>query len=119
MNDRDFVAAFEKCAIAATDFHHADHVRLRMDLPARGDCDRGHRPLYNVAAALRRPSRRPGPVPRDHHLGLSAAYPRAYATRWTGKGLGILSRREWRSLRLEAVDPGALLHARDAQVGPC
>jgi hypothetical protein len=28
MNDRDFVAAFEACAIAGTDFHHADHVRL-------------------------------------------------------------------------------------------
>ena len=28
MNERDFVAAFEACAIAAEDFHHADHVRL-------------------------------------------------------------------------------------------
>jgi hypothetical protein len=28
MNDRDFVAAFEACAIASGDFHHADHVRL-------------------------------------------------------------------------------------------
>jgi hypothetical protein len=28
MNDHDFVDAFEACAIAATDFHHADHVRL-------------------------------------------------------------------------------------------
>src|SRR5438477_8196214 len=28
MNDRDFVNAFEACAIAGTDFHHADHVRL-------------------------------------------------------------------------------------------
>src|SRR6266567_8988846 len=28
MNDRDFVEAFEACAIAKTDFRHADHVRL-------------------------------------------------------------------------------------------
>lgn len=28
MNDRDFVLAFERCAIAASDFHHADHIRL-------------------------------------------------------------------------------------------
>jgi hypothetical protein len=28
MNDRDFVAAFEACAIASSDFHHGDHVRL-------------------------------------------------------------------------------------------
>ncbi len=28
MNDPDFVDAFEKCAIAGADFHHADHVRL-------------------------------------------------------------------------------------------
>jgi len=28
MNDREFVAAFEACTIANTDFHHADHVRL-------------------------------------------------------------------------------------------
>jgi hypothetical protein len=28
MNDRDFVADFEACAVASTDFHHADHVRL-------------------------------------------------------------------------------------------
>jgi hypothetical protein len=28
MNDRDFVTAFEACAIAADDFHHGDHVRL-------------------------------------------------------------------------------------------
>jgi hypothetical protein len=28
MNDRDFLAAFEACAIAASDFHHADHVRV-------------------------------------------------------------------------------------------
>jgi len=28
MNERDFVAAFEACTIAAGDFHHADHVRL-------------------------------------------------------------------------------------------
>jgi hypothetical protein len=28
MNDRDFVDAFENCAIASHDFHHADHVRL-------------------------------------------------------------------------------------------
>ena len=28
MNDRDFVDAFEACAIASTDFRHADHVRL-------------------------------------------------------------------------------------------
>src|SRR5205807_10223353 len=27
-NDDDFIDAFEACAIAATDFHHADHVRL-------------------------------------------------------------------------------------------
>lgn len=28
MNDRDFIAAFEACAIANTDFHHADHIRV-------------------------------------------------------------------------------------------
>lgn len=28
MNDREFVAAVESCAIACGDFHHADHVRL-------------------------------------------------------------------------------------------
>src|SRR5258708_10061990 len=28
MNDREFVDAFEACAVANTDFHHADHVRL-------------------------------------------------------------------------------------------
>ena len=28
MNDRDFVAAVESCAIPCSDFHHADHVRL-------------------------------------------------------------------------------------------
>src|SRR5207237_10909155 len=28
MNDRKFLDAFEACAIASTDFHHADHVRL-------------------------------------------------------------------------------------------
>jgi hypothetical protein len=28
MNDREFVEAFEACAIARADFHHADHVRL-------------------------------------------------------------------------------------------
>src|SRR5205814_8764560 len=28
MNDRDFVAAFEACEVANTDFHHADHVRV-------------------------------------------------------------------------------------------
>jgi hypothetical protein len=28
MNDRDFVEAFEACAIEKNDFHHADHVRL-------------------------------------------------------------------------------------------
>jgi hypothetical protein len=28
MNDRDFVDAFEACAIPSSDFRHADHVRL-------------------------------------------------------------------------------------------
>ena len=28
MNDREFVDAFEACAIPSSDFHHADHVRL-------------------------------------------------------------------------------------------
>ena len=28
MNDRDFVDAFEACAIPSRDFRHADHVRL-------------------------------------------------------------------------------------------
>jgi hypothetical protein len=28
MNDRDFVAAVESCAVAAAEFRHADHVRL-------------------------------------------------------------------------------------------
>ena len=28
MNDAEFVAAFEACTIANTDFHHADHIRL-------------------------------------------------------------------------------------------
>ena len=28
MNDRDLVAAVERCTLAAGDFHHADHVRL-------------------------------------------------------------------------------------------
>jgi hypothetical protein len=28
MNDREFVTAFEACAIAKADFHHVDHVRL-------------------------------------------------------------------------------------------
>jgi hypothetical protein len=28
MNDREFVDAFEACAIEKTAFHHADHVRL-------------------------------------------------------------------------------------------
>jgi hypothetical protein len=28
MNDGEFVDAFEACAIANSDFHHADHVRL-------------------------------------------------------------------------------------------
>jgi hypothetical protein len=28
MNDRNFVDAFEACAIPSGDFHHADHVRL-------------------------------------------------------------------------------------------
>jgi hypothetical protein len=28
VNDREFVDAFEACAIANTDFHHADHIRL-------------------------------------------------------------------------------------------
>lgn len=28
MNDSEFVAAFEACAIARSDFHHSDHVRL-------------------------------------------------------------------------------------------
>jgi hypothetical protein len=28
MNDREFVAAFEACVIANTEFRHADHVRL-------------------------------------------------------------------------------------------
>ena len=28
MNDHEFVDAFEACAIAGADFHHADHVRL-------------------------------------------------------------------------------------------
>ena len=28
MNDREFVEAFEACAVASSDFHHTDHVRL-------------------------------------------------------------------------------------------
>ena len=28
MTDAEFAAAFEACAIANTDFHHADHIRL-------------------------------------------------------------------------------------------
>ena len=28
MTDREFLAAFEACAVANTDFHHADHIRL-------------------------------------------------------------------------------------------
>jgi hypothetical protein len=28
VDDRDYLAAFESCAIANTDFHHADHVRI-------------------------------------------------------------------------------------------
>ena len=28
MNDRDFVSAIERCAIAGSDFRHADHIRL-------------------------------------------------------------------------------------------
>jgi hypothetical protein len=28
MNDREFLAAFEACTVANTDFHHADHIRL-------------------------------------------------------------------------------------------
>lgn len=28
MNERDFITAFERCDIAAADFHHRDHVRL-------------------------------------------------------------------------------------------
>jgi hypothetical protein len=28
MTDSEFLAAFEACAVANTDFHHADHIRL-------------------------------------------------------------------------------------------
>ena len=28
MNDRDFITAFEACAIANNDFHHTDHIRV-------------------------------------------------------------------------------------------
>src|SRR5437763_586929 len=28
MDDRDFLAAFEACAIGNADFHHRDHIRL-------------------------------------------------------------------------------------------
>ncbi len=28
MNDHEFVAAFEACNIANTEFHHSDHIRL-------------------------------------------------------------------------------------------
>jgi hypothetical protein len=28
MNDREFIAAFEACEIANSEFHHADHIRL-------------------------------------------------------------------------------------------
>ena len=28
MSDREFIDAFERCEIAAADFHHRDHVRL-------------------------------------------------------------------------------------------
>src|SRR4029079_16687588 len=66
--------------------------------------------------AIRRPSRRAGEIPRDDHLGVLAADPRAPAARRRVRDLGRIPRRERGPLRVEAVDPRALLPDGDAAV---
>jgi hypothetical protein len=70
MNDRDFVAAFEKCAIAATDFHHADHVRLAWIYLREGTVIEA---IDRFTTSLQRFAARHG-VPGLYHESITWAY---------------------------------------------
>ena len=70
MNDHDFVAAVETCALAGGDFHHADHVRLAWiylnDYPLLEAIER-------FTTSLRRFAAHHG-VPQKYHETITWAY---------------------------------------------
>ena len=116
MNDHEFVDAFEACAIAGADFHHADHVRLAWIYLREHPLIEA---IERFTTSLQRFARHHGvPLPRDHHLGLFAADPRTDAAQRRAEGLGVFQGGEPRSLRSQAVDPRTVLRAGDAELGP-
>jgi hypothetical protein len=70
MNDGEFIAAFEACAIAKSDFHHADHVRLAWLYLRAGTTLEA---MERFTAALQRFARHHG-VPGLYHETITWAY---------------------------------------------
>ncbi len=70
MDDREFLAAFEACEIANTDFHHADHIRVAWiylrDAPQLEAIER-------FTASLKRFAAHHG-VPKLYHATITWAY---------------------------------------------
>ena len=70
MNDREFVAAVESCALSGADFHHTDHIRLAWIYLSE-------HPLLEAIArfttSLRRFAAHHG-VPQKYHETITWAY---------------------------------------------
>lgn len=96
MNDRDFVAAVETCALAGGDFHHADHIRLAWIYLSE-------RPLLEAIArfttSLRRFAAHHG-VPQKYHETITWAHLVLIHERMQRDG----APREWESFREANAD---------------
>ncbi len=117
MNDSEFVAAFEACAIAKTDFHHADHVRLAWIYL------RGHpliEAIQRFTTSLQRFSAHHG-IPALYHETITWAYLLLIHERMQRMGAqpdwSFVLHGEWRSFHEPALDPRALLRAGNSALG--
>jgi hypothetical protein len=72
MNDREFVDAFEACAIANRNFHHADHVRLAWIYLREHPLIEA---IERFTTSLQRFAAHHG-VPGVYHETITRAYPR-------------------------------------------
>lgn len=96
MNHRDFVEAFEACAISADNFHHADHVRLAWIYLRSHPLTEA---IERFSAALQRFAAYRG-VPGKYHQTITWAYLLLIHERMERDG----ARRDWESFRAANAD---------------
>ena len=118
LDDVEFVRSFEACRLRPERFHHSDHVRLAWLLLGKHPLPQALARFSEGSEAVRSRARQGRPVPRDDHVRLSAAHPRASDGGFEGGDLRGLCRAQPGPLCVAVPGARALLPARDPGFRP-